>query len=174
MGTYRYTYKIERFWVDKFIYLYNARFDKRFIISKHNEQESPDVECEDIVTGEYLGLEVKRFASIPNDLIVDNKLAHGKDAQFGNSLGRRGDVDKILEEMKKLVACMQDTSYMDMQVALLLPSVFDIWTCREFVSIAGENLSGVTASIKDNFPSGIWYFCKNENGDQDMINLADF
>lgn len=174
MDEQRYTFRVEKYWANIFLQIYNTRLNKQFHITKQNDQASPDIECEDSTSKIWLGLEIKRFASIPRDIAVDSQLAQGKLVEFGESLGRRGDVDLIIEELKNMVDCLRDTSYKNMFVALLLPSVFQIWTCREFISIAGQRLKNIALPIAENFKAGVWFFCKDNERKDSMLNLLDF
>lgn len=148
------TYKksVERYWADRFLCLYNKKSHTRFILQTHNDNESPDFICSDFVSGEDLGLEIKSFSNVVSDLRED-RLATiaGREADFEETYGHLGSVDSIIEKLKSLLTEMQDTKFENMNVALAIPSVRQVWNCDEFLTISGEKLNGIATPLAANF-----------------------
>jgi hypothetical protein len=167
----RLTKKVELVWGTRFLSIYNTLCRTNFVIERQNE--NPDIDCRDIGSGLYLGLEIKRHGNLPGDVETDERLARGEDVSFSNSLGQRGNIDNIIQRLEVTLEKVRTTNYQGSNVALVIPTVTRMWDRHALINqFELLNFRWVVKEFETKFPAGIWFFCHGPHEGLDLIELT--
>ena len=102
----------------RFLEIYNKKMGCHFTID--HVGESPDIGCIDEKTGERLDLEIAVHENLGGDIKKEFERIRGERESLGFSMGMRGNIDNILENMKALLEKKLLAFYSNTPTALVI------------------------------------------------------
>lgn len=155
-----------------FLDIFNTRTGCAFEIL--HTGESPDIYCLDKMSGEKLSIEITMHENLEGDIKKKFEMIKDKRSTMGNSLGMRGCMENILQNLRKLLDKKLQATYSNTHTALVIGRVTTLWSCNEWRIMAAEFAREVFQGKENSYPKGVWIFCTDdETTSSDILNLLE-
>ena len=156
----------------RFLEIYNKKMGCHFTID--HVGESPDIGCIDEKTGERLDLEIAVYENLGGDIKKEFERIRGERESLGLSMGMRGNIDNILENLKTLLDKKLLASYGNTPTALVIGRITTIWSPNDWRVFAAQFVKVLFQGREENFQKGVWIFWdKSETENGELLNLLD-
>ena len=156
----------------RFLKIYNNKRGCSFTIDHIGE--CPDISCIDNKSGEKLFLEIASLQNLEGDTKKEFERIRKGWTSLGLSMGMRGNIHSILENLRYLLDKKLLASYSNTPTALVIGQVTTIWSLNDWIIFAAQFAQYVFKDREQNYPKGVWLFWEgSETSKGEILNLLD-